>query len=349
MKVGIFGCGGFAPVHIAHIRRLGANIVGVCDPNEERGHSLAQRYGIPHVFRDGEQLLGEMRPDVVHIVTPPDTHKEVSIQAMEAGCHVLVEKPMALCVKEADEMIAAARYYQTTLCVCHNALFSPAMMEAKALVAQGAIGQVVSVDSYSRTFYNWQDGRLRATPWLFTLPGGIFHEVAPHLVYVLLEFLPTLRVVSAITSKTLDDLPTPADELRILFEGVSGLGAATITISASPYIQFTNLYGTRMTLQVNQTNNTLVKLRRDGVGKISKALMNLDQSLQLMCRTVTNTLGALMGRRMLGHGVLFRRFYKSIRQRTDPPVTGEDGKAVVAVLDQVWSALDATSSQQEGS
>ena len=77
MKVGIFGCGGFAPVHIAHIRRLGANIVGVCDPNEERGHSLAQRYGIPHVFRDGEQLLGEMRPDVVHIVTPPDTHRTV--------------------------------------------------------------------------------------------------------------------------------------------------------------------------------------------------------------------------------------------------------------------------------
>ncbi len=132
MRVGVIGCGYVSGSHIPPIlRQTGVEIVGVADTDEERAREIAHRFGIRYVFRDAAAMLRERRPDVVHVLTPPRSHKELSIQAMEAGCHVLVEKPMAVCVSEADEMIAASRRHGVTLGVCHNLLFIPAVMEAQ--------------------------------------------------------------------------------------------------------------------------------------------------------------------------------------------------------------------------
>ena len=66
-----------------------------------------------------------------------------------------------------------------------------------------------------------------------------------------------------------------------------------------------------------------------------------------MSKTVINSVQTLLGRMTLGHGVLIEKFYESIHRGTDPPVTGEDGRAVVAVLDQIWAKLDKTHARGE--
>ena len=347
MRVGIIGCGTVSEWHIHHIsRNTGVEIVGVCDTDKERAQEISHRFGIRHIYRDAGDMLKERHPDVVHILTPPDTHKELSIQAMEAGCHVLVEKPMALNVKEADEMIAASRHHRVTLGICHNHLFDPAVLEAKELVARGAIGRVIAVETFWMPYL--AGNRYRTTQWIYELPGGIFHEVAPHPVYLLMEFLKTSRVVSALSKKTGSDLPTPSDELRVLLDGESGQGSLSISLCANPYLVFLDIYGTDMSIRVDITNNTLVKFKRSGLGKISKALVNIDHSLQLLSKTITNTIGNLQGRRPLGHATLIEKFYESLRKGTDPPVTGEDGRAAVAVLDQIWAKLGLTHARREG-
>ena len=269
MRVGVIGCGKISGKHIVPIRRqTGVEIVGVADTAEERAREIAHRYGIRYVFRDAAAMLREGRPDVVHILTPPQSHKELSIQAMEAGCHVLVEKPMAVCVSEADEMIAASRRHGVTLGVCHNFLFIPAVMEAKELVTRGAIGRVVGVETFWRVFSGIHSSRYQKTQWLYELPGGIYHEAAPHPVYLQMEFLKTLQVVSVLSKKTGGDLPTPSDELRVLFNGESGLGSLSISSSAEPYLVCLNIFGSAMSLQVNLVTNTLIKHRIDGLGLI---------------------------------------------------------------------------------
>lgn len=348
MRVGIIGCGSVAERHIIPIRRLtGVEIVGACDTDQERAREIAQRYGIQHIYRDAVDMLKERHPDVVHILTPPQTHKELSIQAMEAGCHVFVEKPMALSVKEADEMLAASRRHRATLGICHNHLFYPAVMELKELVARGALGRVIAVEILWMPYRAGKPDRYRTKQWLYELPGGLFHELAPHPVYLQMEFLQTLRVVSAFSSKTGSDLPTPSDELRVLFDGGSAQGSLTISVCANPYRIFMIIYGTEMTIHVNLINNTLVKFIRAGLGRVSKALVNIDHSLQLLSKTITNTIGTLQGRRTLGHDILIERFYESLRKGTEPPVTGEDGRAVVAVLDQIWAELGKTQARRE--
>ena len=338
MRVGILGCGDISKRHILGIRKItGVEIVGACDADEQRAREVAHRYGIRHVYREAQTMLKESHPDVVHVLTPPRTHKEVSIQAMEAGCQILVEKPMALNVKEADEMIAAARRHRVTLGVCHNHLFDPAVMEAKKLVAAGAIGRVIAVETFWRMVLRDKGDR----PWLYDLPGGLFHEAAPHPVYLQMEFLRSLRMVSAFSKNTGSDLPIPSDELRVLFDGESGLGYLSISIHINPLIRFLKIYGTDMTLHVDYNNNTLVKLRTSGLEKVSKALVNLDHSQQLLSRTAVNTVQVLSGRRRTGHQIMIEKFYESLRRGTEPPVSGEDGRAVVAILDHIWAALAA--------
>jgi len=351
MRVGVIGCGNVSGSHIRHIiRQPGLEIVGVADTDEERAREIAHRYGIRYVFRDAAAMLREGRPDVVHILTPPQSHKELSIQAMEAGCHVLVEKPMAVSVSETDEMITASRRHGVTLGVCHNLLFVPAVMEARELAATGVLGTIIGTEVFWKVYRYGDPDRYRATQWLYELPGGIYHESAPHPVYLQMEFLKTLQVVSVLSKKTGGDLPTPSDELRVLFNGESGLGSLSISSSAEPYLVYLNIFGSVMSLQVNLVNNTLIKFRRNGLGRVSKALVNIDHSLQMLSQTVINTVKSLLGRQKpvgVGHGVLIEKFYESIRRGTDPPVTGEDGGAVVAVLDQIWAKLDKTHARGE--
>ena len=351
MRVGVIGCGNVSGRHIPPIlRQTGVEIVGVADTDEERAREIAHRFGIRYVFRDAAAMLRERRPDVVHILTPPQSHKELSIQAMEAGCHVLVEKPMAVCVSEADEMIAASRRHGVTLGVCHNLLFIPAVIEAQELAATGVLGTIIGAEVFWKVYRYGDPDRYRAAQWLYELPGGIYHESAPHPVYLQMEFLKTLQVVSVLSKKTGGDLPTPSDELRVLFNGESGLGSLSISSSAEPYLVYLNIFGSVMSLQVNLVTNTLIKFRRDGLERVSKALVNIDHSLQLLSKTVINTVQTLLGRLKLvgvGHVVLIEKFYESIRRGTDPPVTGEDGRAVVAVLDQIWAKLDKTHARRE--
>ena len=89
-------------------------------------------------------MFDEARPEVVHILTPPQTHASLALRALDAGCHVFVEKPMATSAQDAEAMLASARAKGLTLCVDHNRLFDPVVERAREMVERGTIGQVVS-------------------------------------------------------------------------------------------------------------------------------------------------------------------------------------------------------------
>jgi predicted dehydrogenase len=97
-RVAVIGLGDVSVVHLAAIRNLGASLVGVCDTNPQKGG-----------YRDHRAMLDELRPDVVHICTPHDQHVPVAIDALERGAHVLMEKPVAHTVDEAQRLVTAAK------------------------------------------------------------------------------------------------------------------------------------------------------------------------------------------------------------------------------------------------
>jgi predicted dehydrogenase len=340
MRVGIVGCGAVSSSHLDALARMpNVDVVAVCDTDEERAAAAARRFGIERSYPGPADLLDRERPDAVHVLTPPQSHKQVSIQAMEAGAHVLVEKPMALDADEAGEMLEASRRHARTLSVCHNYLFHRGVAKARTLMAEGRLGRVVAVEIFLRPYRGPGHNLSPPTPWLRTLPGGLVHEVLPHFVYLLEAFLGRVTVAGAL-ERTLSGLPEPALEFRALFEGESGLGSTCVSYSAHPYQYSLRIYGTDQTVHVDLLGELAVSADRDEYRRGPRRLpVNVALGSRLIAGAVGAAAAAFRGPLHPAHAALIERFYDGLRRGAAPPVSGEDGKAVVEVLDSVWAVL----------
>jgi predicted dehydrogenase len=352
MRVGIVGCGLIASVHIPYVRsQAGVEIVAVTDRDDARARDTAARFGIAGISPTLGHLLEVHRPEVVHVLTPPQTHAPLAIQAMDAGCHVLVEKPMAVNLAEAEAMETTARRRGVKLCVDHNHLFDPAVVRARALVAGGRIGEPVWAEAFEGFSVGAPDNPYvqpgAPEHWVHRLPGGIFHNLAPHPVYLLLAFLDPPKALHAVARKTGRVPSAFADELRVLVTADNGLGCFMVSLSIQPFMKYVHLYGTEGTIRVNLTTNSLTIARnRDLPRALARGMLGMDEAAQLVKGTASNAIEVARGRLRAypGLGVLIAEFYRSIREDRPAPVDGQAGREVVRILDQVWEQIAPGSS-----
>lgn len=339
VRVAIIGCGKIARAHVPYIRAYKqAVLVGVCDVNRKQAESMARRFNVSKVYSDPMKLLSEQQLDVVHILTPPQTHADLAIAAMEAGVHVLVEKPMAVSLEEADLMVKTAQRTGMRLCVDHNRLFDPVMLQARQMVAGGALGEVVGVEAFQGYVRVPRNGLNGEESWVSRLPGGILQNIAPHPISLLLAFMPEAKLVSVATKHTGFCPGTPFEEVRAVFEGERGLGLLTFSLSPQPYLNYLTVYGSQASLQINLNNNTLIVYKDRRLPKLlAKSWFNIDQCLQLLSSTVKSSFQVLTGKMNFypGMGTLIQRYYSCLEHGGPPPVTGEQGREVTRVIDLI--------------
>lgn len=187
LRYALLGCAGqIAPTHIAAIARLpDVELVGMADIAEERGRARAAEAGCPF-FADYEMLLAHTRPDVVVICAPHPLHAPMAIAALRAGAHVLVEKPIAVEVAEADAMIAAATAAGRLLAVTFPHRFDPAIEAMRAFVARGDLGALIRIECVEPWFRT--DAYYRSAGWRSTWRGeggGVLVNQAIHTLDVL--------------------------------------------------------------------------------------------------------------------------------------------------------------------
>src|SRR5262249_22794985 len=118
-------------------QRSRVELCALCDVNLQAAQNLGKTFGIPHAYSDLAYLLAKEKPDLVDICTPPRTHAKLAVEAIRHGCHVLIEKPMAMTVAECDEIVEAARAAKVKVCVAHSDLFYHPFIKARELVAAG--------------------------------------------------------------------------------------------------------------------------------------------------------------------------------------------------------------------
>lgn len=332
--------------HLDCLRRVpGVVVTGLCDSDRQVAARAASTRPGSVPYPGLAAMLSADPPDVVHIVTPPRSHHVLAKEALEAGCHVLVEKPMALNAREADGMIEAAGRSGASLSVVHNFLFEDAVRRARAFCTRGALGSITAVEIYWRVLRGAVDERTPA--WIHDLPGGVFQEVAPHAFYLLNSLLHAPRV-TAVSAKATGTATGGADELRVLFESAAALGTVAISLRSEPHLVTLRIHGTRGSLLVDLTTNVVVKLRKLGLGRVAKIGAALDWSAQYLLGTAVSAGRTLLGRLPTGRQTLIRSFYDSLRAGAPPPVTAEDGRAVVALLDEVWDRLDVLGASERG-
>ncbi|GAE35274.1 Gfo/Idh/MocA family protein [Halalkalibacter akibai] len=145
IKVGVIGCGSIAKHR--HLPEYANNnkveIVAVCDINEERVNEFAELYNAK-AYTSYEELLRVSDIDAVSVCTPNYLHAPISIAALQAGKHVLCEKPMATSQVEAENMIKAAKENNKKLMIAHNQRFVPSHQKARQLIENGEVGKIYS-------------------------------------------------------------------------------------------------------------------------------------------------------------------------------------------------------------
>jgi len=109
LRAAIAGVGFMGPTHTQALRRLGIDVVGLLGISEEEGRTAAQRLNVPRFYKSLDELIGDAAVDVVHICTPNYLHYPMAKAALQAGKHVLVEKPLATSSRESAELEALSR------------------------------------------------------------------------------------------------------------------------------------------------------------------------------------------------------------------------------------------------
>jgi 2-alkyl-3-oxoalkanoate reductase len=353
LRVAIVGCGQFSRAHVSALQDIqGLGIVGTCDRDRWRAEDLAHAAKTAHPYSDLSEMIDNEHPQVVHILTPPTSHANLAIQAMQAGCHVLVEKPMALSVQEADDMIAAAKENGVKLGTNHNYLYNPCILKARQLVEHGDIGEVVFVEGYygiseAGGSYASITGR---SHWAWRLPGNAFTNFLPHLIYLQFAFLDGDVSVAGVTLGRGEQPDDPPTELSVLLQGCRASGTMIVSMRTKPYAKFIDIYGTRGIIHADLATEvcTLHKVWR-APGMVSKVLFNFEESAQLATETFANTAKVGLGVMKKNPGLYghLKAFYSALQSGKELPVPGEDGRKMIEIMQATWERAPELVSKSE--
>lgn len=189
LRVGIIGTGFARRVQLPGLRLVpGIEVTTISSGHRANADAVAKEFGIPHVYDDGADLAGSGRADLVIVSSTPDSHARYTIAALDAGLHVLCEKPMALDAAEAWRMVEAAeRRPGQVAWVDHELRYEPNRRRVRDLIRSGAIGEVRHIEISLKPYLRG-DGRPQTSnaPWTWWYDagrgGGILGAVGSHLI-----------------------------------------------------------------------------------------------------------------------------------------------------------------------
>jgi UDP-N-acetyl-2-amino-2-deoxyglucuronate dehydrogenase len=198
IKFAIIGCGRIAQRHAEHISRLG-KLVAVCDIDSNKAQSLADTYLAVAFTSIDELVTSGLEIDVVSICTPNGLHAEHTIKSLNAGYHVLCEKPMAISVYDCGEMIKAAERNNRRLFAIKQNRFNPPVAAIKKVIDSGALGRIFSVQLscfWNRNFDYYKNS------WKGTieLDGGTLYTQFSHFIDLLYWMIGDIKSVHALTA-----------------------------------------------------------------------------------------------------------------------------------------------------
>jgi predicted dehydrogenase len=171
----VIGTGFIGTVHVEQLRRIGVQVRGVLGSTPERGATRAEALGVPRAYGSLEELLGDDTVDVVHVTSPNHLHVPQARAILDAGRHVVCEKPLALSASDSADLVRRAAASGLVNAVNFNIRFYPLNLHARELVASGALGEVRVV-----TGHYFQDWLLHDTDWNWRLEpdkGGALRAV----------------------------------------------------------------------------------------------------------------------------------------------------------------------------
>jgi predicted dehydrogenase len=341
-SIGIIGVGFGAQVHVPAFRSEGWDIAAICSRSRDKAQKAADEAGIPSVYTDPMELIQRDDLAAVAIITPPGAHHPLSIAALNAGKHVLCEKPFALDAKQGEEMLAAAEKSGKTAMIAHEFRHTPQRAYIRQLVAEDYIGkfQLCTMELFLDRYVSREP---RALTWQAykSEGGGLLGALGSHYIDGLrfwfgeiasvTGWLAGLRpdVVDTATGKIVKAETDDTFSFMVTFKN-GGMATMTSSFAVSPaHGAKIAVMGDRGTLIAehpgpNPLENGVVVASRDGA-----PLKALKTPVQYTPFTDPRD------HRLMAFRLLVRDFNKGIEQGSSPAPNFTDGLLCQQVLDAV--------------
>ena len=354
LKAGIVGCGKIADSHVEQLRATGrAEVRAVCDSEELMAEQLATRMRIPRCYTDLAEMLKTEQLDVVHIATPPSSHLAIARQAMQAGCHVFIEKPFALHADQTREILDIANALSRHVGVNYLYNFEFPALELERLLADDKLGQIVHLDcSYGYNLGGDYGLAVLSDPahWVHSLPGKLFHNVLDHvlakIVFAISEQaevqVVALRRRPATGNASIDGM---RDELRVLLRDGDVTATCVVSAHARPVAHSLRVVGTQDTVDIDYAARTLLFAARQTQPSAVGRLMPAWAQARQYRRNGRRNLGEFRRHEFhyfQGMRVLLNRYYDSVAGTASAPISATDIMRVSRLTDRIVAAIDAS-------
>lgn len=344
LKAAVIGTGQISEEHLRYLSSSpGVDLAGVCDLSPSLAKYAVMRFKAGRPFTDAAEMLREARPDVVHVLTPANTHVPLATQALDAGAHVIVEKPVAPSNKDFHDLWNHARSRGKWLIEDHNYRFNEPILRIADLLDSGKLGQVREVE-IRMVLDVFQEGSRFTDQNLphpsHKMPAGIIHEFITHLSYLTLRFMPSWDRVVAAWRKQSDHALFKFDDLdalllsdkvhgRIRFSAHTAPDTFTVTVRGTKGWAETDLFQphvrTSLQMSVGKQLNPLANQLVGGCGQVRASVVGFRN--KIMQKTPYEGLATFLD-----------RTYSALREGVEPPVGFDDmdraSKLVDALLDE---------------
>jgi myo-inositol 2-dehydrogenase / D-chiro-inositol 1-dehydrogenase len=326
--VGIIGSGFAANLHVEAFEHvLNAEVVAVASDTESRARAFADKHRIPRVLRDYRKLLELEEVDLVTLALPNYLHAEACLAAAQAGKHVIVEKPLAVTLQQADDMIQACRRHGVKLMYAENLCFAPKYVRAKALVEEGAVGKLYMIKHSER-----HSGP--HSPWFWDMEkagGGAVLDMGCHALQVcrwLKDAMPIKNIYASMDTYMHAERTQGEDNAIILVTFEDG----TLAVCETSWARLggmdnrAELYGTGGVVYADVVmGSSLLTYSEAGYGYAVEKAASTQGWTFTMFEEAWN----------YGFPQEMQHFTDCVMNDSQPLMTGEDGRAV---LEMVYAA-----------
>lgn len=332
MKYALIGCGRISPNHIEAAKNNELEFVAMCDIVPEIMQEKADKFGLEQVrkYTDYKELLKIEKPELVAIATESGKHAAIALDCINAGCNVIIEKPIALSLKDADAIILAAKEKGVKVCANHQNRFNKSIQYIRKAMEEGRFGKLLHGAAHIR----WNRGEHYYTqaPWRGTWAqdGGCLMNQCIHNIDLLRWMMG--NEVDEVMAYT-DQLAHPyleAEDLGLALvkfkNGSYGLIEGTTNVFPKNLEETLYVFGEKGTVKAGGTSDNIIEEWNFSDGLDDPAYVK-----ETYGENPPNVYG-------FGHTPLYADVIDAIQNNREPYVTGEDGRRALEMILAIYKS-----------
>ena len=332
MKYALIGCGRISPNHIVAAQKNNLEIVGLCDTDFEALEDKVRKFELTSVrqYTDYHEMIDVEKPDLITIATESGKHAQIALDCINAGCNIIIEKPIALSLSDADEIISRAETNDVKVCVSHQNRFNKSVQKIRDAVNKGRFGKMMYGTAHIRWCRDWE--YYSRAPWRGTWAqdGGALMNQCIHNIDLLRWMMGgDVDCVMGMTDRLNHDY-IEAEDLGIALvrfkNGAYGIIEGTTDIYPRNLEETLYLFGKKGTVKAGGTSVNKIEEWR-----FSDELDDPEDVIKQFSENPPNVYG-------YGHTPLYADMIDAINSDRQPYVTAKDGRDALEMVLAIYKS-----------